>query len=133
MNRFNQGPRTLRPSHRVLLGALFLSVPLLHGCGLVETEGPLALTASLEADRLTAAPGEVIRFFAEGTGQHIGALVLTMGDGGQESHDVAGARRASLEVNWAYEDPGTYVVELEVLEFSGAGASDFLEITVVEP
>jgi hypothetical protein len=133
MNQSHTDTLPARLHRSFLLGTLLLAVPFLHGCGLIETEEPLALTATLEADRLSAAPEEVIRFFAEGTGQHIGALILDLGDGGQESHDVAGARRASMEVNWAYEEPGTYRVELEVLEFSGAGATDALEITIIEP
>jgi len=103
---------------------------LLTACDFITAEPPLALSASLEADQLSLDVGQIVRFSAEGTGDRLGALVLDFGDGGQETSEAGGARRASLEVEWVYEEPGTYLAGLEVIEFTGARASAFLEITV---
>ena len=114
-------------------GLLLLALPPLlfaTACDFITAEPPLALSASLEADQLSLVAGQVVRFSAEGTGDRLGALVLNFGDGGQQTSEAGGARRASLEVEWVYEDPGTYLAGLEVIEFSGARASAFLEITV---
>jgi len=114
-------------------GLLLLVLPLLlvaAGCDFITAEPPLALSASLEADQLSPVAGQAVRFSAEGTGNRLGALVLNFGDGGREASEAGGARRASLEVEWVYEEPGTYLAGLEVMEFTGARASAFLEITV---
>jgi hypothetical protein len=102
----------------------------LSACDFITAESPLDLTASLEADRISVVAGQAVRFSAEGTGDRLGALVLNFGDGGQQTSEAGGARRASLEVEWVYEEPGTYQAGLEVIEFSGARASAFLEVTV---
>jgi hypothetical protein len=130
-------PRARRPSPTdassgLLLLAL-LPLLLLTACDFITAEPPLDLTASLEADRLSIVAGQAVRFSAEGTGDRLGALILNFGDGGQQTNEAGGARRASLEVEWVYEDPGTYLAGLEVIEFDGARASAFLEITVTPP
>ncbi len=115
-------------------GILPLVLPLLlfvAGGDFITAESPLALSASLEADQLSLVAGQTVRFSAEGTGDRLGALVLNFGDGGQQTSEAGGARRASLEVEWVYEDPGIYLAGLEVIEFNGARASAFLEITVI--
>jgi hypothetical protein len=116
------------PSGLLLLALLPLF--LLTACDFITAEPPLDLTASLEADQLSLVAGQIVRFSAEGTGDRLGALILDFGDGGQQTSEAGGARRASLEVEWVYEEPGTYLAGLEVIEFNGARASAFLEITV---
>ena len=119
------------PSGLLLLA--LLPPLLLTACDFITAEPPLPLSASLEADQLSLVAGQAVRFSAEGTGNRLGALVLNFGDGGQESSEAGGARRASLEVEWVYEEPGTYLAGLEVIEFNGARASAFQEITVTPP
>jgi hypothetical protein len=121
-----------RPVRILAAGAAATVLALASGCDVLTSEGPLPLTATLQAHPLTTHTGQSVRFTAEGTGQALGALVLDFGDGGQEVNEVGGARRASLEMNWSYGEAGAYMAVLEVVELSGARTMDVVEITITD-
>jgi hypothetical protein len=103
---------------------------VLTGCDLLTAEDPLPLSASLEVDTASPRAGEPVRFIAEGTGEQLAAIILEFGDGGQDVQEFGGGRRASVQREWTYQEPGTYLASMEVVEFSGLRASAFVEIVV---
>ncbi len=113
--------------------ALVPGLLLLPGCDLLTAEEPLPLTAALEVDPANPQAGEAVRFSAEGTGEQLAAIILEFGDGGQDVQEFGGGRRATVQREWVYEEPGTYVATMEVVEFSGLRASAFVEVEVSGP
>ena len=105
---------------RSLLPILALAV--LGACS-SESLAPLPLKVVIEANRITAAPGDSITFEVTAQGGHVIGIVATYGDGTSDQVATFGARTARVTFRHAFSAPGMYQVQATVTD-AAAGMKD---------
>ncbi len=88
---------------------VWLVVAVLGGCS-AETLGPQPLSISIEASRISAAPGDSISFQVTARGGQLVGIAADYGDGSEDQMGTSGARTARVTFRHAFEAPGTYLV-----------------------
>ena len=93
---------------RALIAAAVLAV-WTGACG-SNTLEPLPLSVGVEANRLSAAPGDTIIFSVSAEGGQLFGVEIDFADGSTESFGTAGARTARVGFKHAYLTKGTFQV-----------------------
>jgi hypothetical protein len=101
---------------------LALALAVLGGCS-AEMLAPLPLRITIEASRITAAPGDVISFQVDAQGGQLVGITTTYDDGIEEQFGTSGARTARVTFRHAFAAPGTYLVKATVTD-AVAGPKD---------
>ena len=108
--------------------ALFASMAV-AACSDVGSPKPLSI--DLSADRTTAAVGDSISFEAVVEGFEIIRITADMGDDSEEVvFELPALDDAFATWKHAYSEPGNYMVQAGVLDWSGGTRADTLFITV---
>jgi plastocyanin len=88
---------------------------LLIGCG-SNTVEPLPLDISIQASRVTAAPGDSIDFVANVQGQDLLGVDVDFGDGSTDQRGTGGARTGKLTFRHAFTARGAYTTKITVTD-----------------
>ena len=96
----------VRMKYRLLVSMLGIG---LGGCR-QTTEPPIALTATLESSRSTAARGDTITFTVSATGNNLVGVVMDFGDQTGDLFATGGARTARVTFKHVFQATGSFAV-----------------------
>ena len=108
---------------------LFFALAILGACS-GESLAPLPLDITLEASRVTAAPGDSISFQVSAQGGQLLGISATYGDGTEAHVATSSARTARVTFRHAYSAPGTYQVQATVTDAVAGQKAASVEIRV---
>jgi hypothetical protein len=114
----------LEGMRRMLLKSVVRSLVLvgLVACGDGSLD-PLPLSITLEASRITAAPGQSIAFVVTAQGGSLVGITIDYGDESGDQRNTSGARTARVTFSHAFSAAGVYQVRATVID-AMAGAKD---------
>lgn len=98
---------------RTILGAFLFAGAVACSTDPIE---PLPLEITLEASRVTAAPGDTITFVAEAQGGTLVGVEINYGDSATDAFATGGARTARISFRHAYTTRGTFTVRSVVTD-----------------
>jgi hypothetical protein len=91
---------------------------------------PLPLSITLEASRLTAAPGQPINFVVTAQGGTLVGITIDYGDDTGDQRGTSGARTAQVTFSHAFSSAGVYQVRATVTDALAGDKDAGLEIHV---
>ena len=116
------------------VAAFSLGVALIAGaCSDTLVEGSRPHTAELTADRTTAAVGDSIEFFLQGSGELLAGIAIEYGDGTADTVPAEGAVTATMRRKHAYGEAGSYEAIGTVVDGTAIGLvelSDTVQVTI---
>jgi hypothetical protein len=108
---------------------LIASALVLLACGDITLD-PLPLDVSIEASRLTAAPGDTILFVVRAQGGNLLGIAIDFGDGSTDEFGTSGARTARVMFRHAYLTTGSFQVQTTVTDETVGAKGATLQVVV---
>lgn len=109
-----------------------LSVVALAACNSIEGPQRLPLEVAVSASATSVTAGATVEFRIQARGEGLQLLVVSFGDGVQESIILPNAIVIEENRFHIYSQPGSFLVTATVNEGGGASAQDTVRIEVAE-
>jgi PKD domain-containing protein len=101
----------------------------LVACGDVSLD-PLPLQISIQASRVTAAPGDPVSFVVTAQGGDLVGVEIDYGDNTADQRGTAGARTAQVTFSHAFSAAGAYRVRATVMDALAGSRDAEVEIRI---
>jgi plastocyanin len=115
-----------RMRRTLLTSLLFVG---LVACGDVTLD-PLPLQISIQASRVTAAPGDPVSFVVTAQGGELVAVQIDYGDNTGDQRGAGGARTARVTFSHAFSSAGVYPVRATVIDGLAGSRDAEVEIRI---